>query len=475
MTRGRPALWLAALPLGALALTLGWWTKARCLVDGAWDAGEEYLGWCYTDLVPLFHTRGLGLDLVPYLEAPVEYPVLTGLQMWGAAALTTDGPGFLAWTALGGGALLLATIAVLAREGVPWRRLALFAAAPTLVVYAFMNWDAAPVLALVGAIALHRRGRDGWAGLVAGLGTAAKLFPAVVVPLVVLALLRRRRPRAAAFHAAVFLATLLAVNLPVALLAPDRWSEFFTLNATRPADWDSLWFLAEQLRGGAFDLGGLNLASAAAILGGGVILVVAGTRRRPPERWWELALPLLAWFLLANKVYSPQFSLWLLPLLVWLAPPAPLAAFLVADLMVFAVRFPFLGGQAGFDGAPSYGVLGWAVAIRAVVLLWVIVAVTRSPAGPDPAPSPPGLVPARSPATLSVGAPAPRSAPAAGPEPASARVAPWAPAGWVPRSAPRSERRWPWRWPWGSRWRSPWPSGSPSRRRWPGPSAAPGR
>jgi hypothetical protein len=145
----------------------------------------------------------------------------------------------------------------------------------------------------------------------------------------------QRRWRDAAAHAAAAAAAWAAVNLPVALAAPEGWWRFFAFNRGRRADWDSLWYLAEQVRGAGFEVATVNLWSAAAFLSGGVVIAAVGARSREAARWWELLLPLLCWFLLTNKVYSPQFSLWLLPLLAAASPAgAPLAAFAVADLAV---------------------------------------------------------------------------------------------------------------------------------------------
>ncbi len=53
----------------AATLTLAWLTKARCLLtDASWQAGEQYLGWCYTDIYPLWFVERLNEGAVPYLE-----------------------------------------------------------------------------------------------------------------------------------------------------------------------------------------------------------------------------------------------------------------------------------------------------------------------------------------------------------------------------------------------------------------------
>lgn len=370
----------AVVALCLITLAIGWWTKARCLSDGVWDGGEEYVGWCYTDVYPLWFAERLDAGAVPYLDHPVEYPVLTGAQMGlvaAAAHALADGGGAVAFfhlTALSGALLLLATVLLLARDGVPPRRLVWFAGAPTLAVSAFMNWDPLAVLLLVLALGWHRAGRDAAAGVALGLGTAAKLFPVLAVPLIALACWAEGRRRDAAVHVGAAAAAWLAVNVPVMIAAPQAWSRFFVLNRERPPDWDSLWFVAERALRHGLDVASVNRWSLALFCVGAIAITVVGARSRPPSRWWELTLPVLAWFLLSNKVYSPQYSLWLLPLLALALPrAAPFAAFAVADLMVFATRFPFLAGQAGYAPAAAYGPFGFAVVVRAVVLAWIIV------------------------------------------------------------------------------------------------------
>jgi uncharacterized membrane protein len=369
----------AVVALCVVTLLVGWWTKGRCLGDGTWNGGEEWTGWCYTDVFPLWFAERLSEGATPYVDHPVEYPVLIGAQMWVTQQLVevVDGGAvaFYHLTALLGAPLLLWTLFLLHDQGVPPSRLAWFAVAPTLAIYAFLNWDPLAVLLFVAAIAAHRRGADGWAGVWAGLGTAAKLFPAVLVPLVVLARLGQGRWRDALRHVGAALATWLVVNLPVLVAAPQGWGRFWQLNRERPANFDSLWYLAEQLRGAPFDRSLINAASAVVLLAAGVAIVAVGRRVYPPAEYWRLALPALCAFLLVNKVYSPQYSLWILPLLPLVLPRlAPFAAFAVADLLVWVVEFPFLGGVVdAVEQAPGYEVVAFAVVVRALALVWILV------------------------------------------------------------------------------------------------------
>ena len=107
---------------------------------------------------------------------------------------------------------------------------------------------------------------------------------------------------------------------------------------------------------------------------------IAKRRREPDFPRWQLAFPILVLFLLVAKVYSPQFSLWLLPWLVLVLPgPRRFLAFEAADVVVFFTRFSFFGDiTPGVGGLPQW-VFETAVVIRAAVLIWCVVAWVREP------------------------------------------------------------------------------------------------
>jgi len=291
-----------------------------------------------------------------------------------------------------------------------WRvvgeRALLFAAAPTLLIYAFVNWDLLAVaLATAGTVAFLRR-RDGWAGLLLGLGTAAKLYPALLLLPFAAARLRERRRGHAARLLGLAAVAWLVVDLPFALGAPHAWSTFFRFNASRPVDWDSLWFVAcQRLQGGSGCSWSPRLIDAAAAVAFAVLLVAVWAvraRRDPGFERWTLAFPVVALFLLTNKVYSPQYGLWLLP---WFALALPdlrlFVAFEVTDVLVFVTRFTWFGRLAGDLGDPAFagyhgtplGGFELAVVARAVVLVLCLVAWTRGPLRDRQAVPLPALIP----------------------------------------------------------------------------------
>jgi hypothetical protein len=354
-----------AAALGALAL------KSWCGTPGPGD--DLYLRWCYSDIPPLWFVEGLDRGAIPYLDHPVEYPVLTGLWMWLAALPASSAGTFLFWT----GVLLIAcaagTAAILAREVGPGRALG-FAAAPTLLVSGAVNWDLPAVLLATAGLVAHRGARDGLAGVFLGLGTAAKLFPGLFLLPATAAAWRLRGRRAGLTTALAGAVAWWAVNAPVALAAPESWLRFFELSRERPSDWDALTTVAMRLTGWSPATPTLNLVTAVAFLLGATAVVVVAVRRDPPATWHLASLPLLAVFLLSSKVYSPQFSLWLLPLLALAFPGwGWWAAFAVADVAVTATRFPYLANfvGGGLEGAWDWAPFGTTVVVRAVVLVAV--------------------------------------------------------------------------------------------------------
>lgn len=398
-SRGTRAV-LVGLGVTLAMMTVAVWLKTRCPVPGA-SAEQLYLQWCYSDVPPLYFTERLHEGAVPYLDAAVEYPVLTGLWMWLAALPVTTVGGFLWATVVLLVAGAVATTVLLVREVGLVRSLA-FAAAPTLALSGAVNWDLPAVALATAGVVAHRRGRDGLAGTMLGLGTAAKLFPGLLLVVLVPAAWRERGRSAGLVTVLTAAVAWWAVNAPIALAAPDGWLEFVRLNRERGADWDSLYTLLGHLGGPDLATDTVNLVSAAAFAVATVALLAHAQRRVDPSRWHELALPLVIAFLLANKVYSPQFSLWLLPLFAFAFPGwGWLATFAVTDLAVTAFRFPYLAGflDPPLEGAIGYGPFGTAVGARAVVLVAIAVVAARRAARPviqhrgEPEPAGAGSVP----------------------------------------------------------------------------------
>src|SRR4029453_2342140 len=285
-------------------------------------------------------------------------------------------------------------------------RVLYFVLAPTLALYATMNWDLLAVaLAVAGTLAYLRR-MDGWSGVLLGLGAAGKVFPMLLVVPFVAGRFRGKESDSGFRLAWTAVATWGAVNLPFALLAPSSWWEFFRYNTARFADWDSLWYAACERATGqtCTNTRLVNLASLGLFVAWVAVVGVVKARRDPGFPRWTLGFPILVLFLLTNKVYSPQFSLWLLP---WFALALPnlrlFIAFEAIDVVVFLTEFGWLGASSGLEGGladiPTW-VFELAILGRAAILvLCVIEWIRRGEPAPDP--EPPLPIPSEVPADVS--------------------------------------------------------------------------
>ena len=369
---------------GTLALGLA--LKAPC-ASGDWADGRQYERFCYTDIVPLLGAEQLAGGRLPYLDPCGEtdgncdeYPVLSMYTMRVAAWASSTTSGFFAAN------VVLLTIAAfvvaLCLYLLVGSRALYFVLSPTLLVYAYINWDLIAVaFAAVATLAFFNR-RNVASGVAVGLGAAAKLYPALLAIPFVADRFHRREPDGGIHLAWAAVGAWLAVNVPFMLLAPTGWWEFFRFNRERPADWDSLWFIGcHRLTGNLYcgATNAVNLGSLALFAGSVTFVWWLKARRDPGFGRWALAFPILVLFLLTNKVYSPQYGLWLLPWFA-LALPSPwlFAAFSVADVGVFLTRFSWFGEYGGYGGVPI-GTFEIAVLVRAVVLVVCLVAWVRRP------------------------------------------------------------------------------------------------
>ncbi|MGN9775108.1 glycosyltransferase family 87 protein [Micromonospora sp. H33] len=402
--------WTAArivLALVCLTLALHWVQKSPCQ-DGAWTNNVQYTRFCYTDVLALYYAEGLNEGKVPYRDHPVEYPVLTGYFMGALGlpvhALGADDPGlnqgmwFYNANALVLGALAVATVAVLLalRRRRPWDA-ALFALAPALLLTATVNWDLLAIgFAAFGLLAWARR-RPALAGLLLGLGGAAKLWPLFLFWPILLLAIRGSRLRAAFTAIGAGALALLVVNLPTALLYPKNWGRFLELNTERPIDWGTLWYIGRYLDGKVGGDGGPgpfewlnanipvlnNLSYALFILACvGVAVLALAAPRRP--RLAQLAFLVVAAFLIFSKVWSQQFVLWLLPLAVLARPKW--GAFLAWQLAEVAYFAAFYGELLGVStGRPVFpeGVFVLAATLRLTTVVILCLLIVREVLRPE--------------------------------------------------------------------------------------------
>ncbi|WP_236553011.1 hypothetical protein [Sphingomonas sp. 8AM] len=372
-------------PYLALALTclLGWGFKAHC--GAAWGGSEQYITGCYSDAVPFWGLRGVAAGQVPYFGARMEYPVLTGALIWieGLVARVIGGRGadaadFLNAVTLGNAILAFVVLEFMRSAGVGGRRQYAWGLAPPLVLYLGHNWDLLAVTFAVAAVLAARRGAARKATALAALGGAAKLFPVLMLPLFGSGALFRsgwgwaERIVAAAVLIATAVAAWGVVNLPVAALAFENWREFYAFSSERSGTAASVWELMTQFGWWATDIPTRNFWSFVLFAGGAATIVAVGWRKHG-ERPWLLFMPVLAWFLLTNKVYSPQFDLWLWPMIVLTGTRVrAMALFLLGDLLAYFAEFWLFAGMEGAGPSATQSDILAAAIVRGVAMLWLI-------------------------------------------------------------------------------------------------------
>ncbi|MGQ0839545.1 glycosyltransferase family 87 protein [Actinokineospora sp.] len=411
---GRHWFWTplrVALLIAVAALTLSWFGKAACAqqydagngtLELDWRSNRQFVAMCYSDIVPLYSAERLDRGGFPYLtmwyddegkptqhERYMEYPVITGMFQWVNAKLAQG------WVSLASSGWLptglpvvvyfdisafwlalawLVTIWAVARTARrrPWDA-AFIALSPLVLVHAFTNFDTLATACAAGGLLAWARKRPVLAGILLGLGGAAKLYPLFLLgPLLVLCV-RSGKVQEWWKAAGAAVVTWAAVNAPIFLPEALRpgWFEFFRRNSERGADPDSIYNVIMHWTGwtgfdGPLPFGEspfwLNLVTAVLFLlcCAGVAFVAWHAPMRP--RVAQLGFLVVAAFLLTNKVWSPQYSLWLVPLAVLALPRWKLLlAWMTIDALVWAPRMMYYLGESN-KGLPEDWFLGFVVA-----------------------------------------------------------------------------------------------------------------
>ena len=391
MTAPRRFTELAAVAASALFL-LSWG-----VLHTAWYDDGEIVD------TPIYERYGEAVEHgdVPYRDFRPEYPPGALPAFVVPALLSDDEESFrdvFEWLMAGFGVAAIALAAVTLR-GVGASRERTAAALGFIAVFPLLlgsvvltRFDLFPIALVVAALAalVHERDRLGF-GLL-GAAVAVKLFPGVLVPVALAYTWRRRGRREALACLAVSGAVVALVFLPFLLVAPEGVARSIGHQLSRPLQIESLgsalYLAAHHVTGldvemrsghGSQNLHATGTELTAFLLSAVQLAVLLWIWLRRPSGKEELlrwsAAAVVA-FVALGKVLSPQFLIWLAPLVPLVGgvrgfrASVLLAAALVITQLWFPSRYWDLARE--LDAVPSTLVL-----IRDLTLVAVLVVLVR--------------------------------------------------------------------------------------------------
>lgn len=314
---------------------------------------------------------------IPYRDFPVEYPpvallhivlprVLVGLHASPLAYQLVFGLISLALTIAAG--WVVVRLARLRWSAQPERETLGIFLAMALALWPSVIWrfDIMPALLTVAAVLAVARGQPGWAGLGLGLGTAVKLYPAFLAPVLGAYYLVGRRWKSMALLGFGLIVTVGAIVAQFYLIAGSDSLSFLFYQRDRGVEIESviggLALLADSFAGidahVSFAFGSFQVTSPAvqalatpglifqallivSLVGGGAYAFINEARRRgtvAPATLVAYVVATLLVVMLANKVFSPQYMCWLLPFGALL--PARKALLLLVACVLTTLVYP---------------------------------------------------------------------------------------------------------------------------------------
>ncbi|WP_323791811.1 glycosyltransferase 87 family protein [Nocardioides sp.] len=400
------------LGLTALTFALGLVVETSC-VSARWSGDVAYSHLCTSEVAESYTDTGLVEGTWPWDGDPtsldrhpvLEEPALTGLWAYAAARVTHVLAGapelseryavsadalardpdirrerviFVGVNAIGFAVLALLTTWALSlvHRRRPWDA-AGFAVAPVLVVTGLSAWHLLAVSAVALALLAWSRGRAALAGVAVGVGAAAGVWPVLLLIAFALSALRTRRVREVLPCAVAALATWAALNAPAFVSGRAQWERFWAVAADRGPDAGTFWTVLDGALGDDAPTHATVLLVSWVLVGVWVAAVVAFALLVPaPPRVSQVALLLVAGFVLLRPSFEPHQALWLLPLAALARPRwRDLLVWQGSVVLFAALHSWWLGGllDPGGNGPPAFYWLG--IGVHVVGTLWLVACV----------------------------------------------------------------------------------------------------
>ncbi len=373
------------LLLALLASLLSFAKFQHCREFG-WGSPGNYVHACYSDITSLYGARGLNTDSWPYTsgENSVEYPVLTGVVMWATALLVDDKNGHLQYFDLNIFFIILLFIlsAILLWKYNP-EFAYLFPIAPAVSASLFINWDMWALVTTLGALLFFIRGSTRISALLLGLSIATKFFPILFLFPIFLIYWKSRKMKKFAEYFLIISAIWLVINLPVVITNYAGWSRFFTLNSHRQADLGSLWLALQTFHIPIWNINNAGILFGVILLASLIALFAeVGENQNDKKNIALFSFLTLAGIMTINKVYSPQYVLWLVPLAVMaITRKKERSAFWIwqgGEMIYHVAVWQYLALQEGGKFGIGASVYALAIILRIATLGWFSFVLVRS-------------------------------------------------------------------------------------------------
>jgi hypothetical protein len=276
-----------------------------------WATPDQYIHACYSDIPALFGTRGLDKNDWPFTsdDNSVEYPVVTAMVMYATSFVANSPASYFNVNIFFLILLLIATVVVVRKIRPEFAYLV--PVAPAMIASLYINWDLWAIATMMLAIYWFDRKKYLHSALIMGLSISTKFLPVFLLIPIAFILWRDDKLKELIKYVGVVAATWIALNLPFALTTPIGWWRFYKLNLERGADWGSLWLALQQL---GISLTNLNYLSILLLLIALTSVAIVLFELKYTPTLASVAFIVLASVMVASKVYSPQYVLWLTPL-----------------------------------------------------------------------------------------------------------------------------------------------------------------
>ena len=298
--------------LAILAALLSIAKFSPCANNG-WATPDQYVHACYSDLPALFEARGLSTNQWPFAsdDNSVEYPVITAMVMYVTSFAANSPLSYFNINIFFLILLFIATVLVVRKMRPEFAYLV--PVAPAMIASLFINWDLWAIATMMLAIYWFDRKQFLYSALLLGVSISTKFLPIFLLIPIVFIFWREQKIKEAIKYVAITFGIWLAINLPFAVTTPTGWWRFYKLNLDRGPDWGSIWLALQQL---GINFTNLNWLSILLLLIALTTIAILLFEIKYTPSLTSVAFFVIAAVMLASKVYSPQYVLWLTPLAV---------------------------------------------------------------------------------------------------------------------------------------------------------------